>query len=182
MSHKRKIIWICAFLVACVCVALALWHANLLRGTTGYGASESALASENAQEYKDAKHSFSFLYPKGYTSSLTSDPDGNDIIVIEDSEKKTGFQVTVSPFDETESNLTVERIHQDIPDLSIREPQEVLVGANGKGIAFLSDNGNYDGNSREVWFVYKGFLYQISTYASLDPLLKSVFSTWKFLS
>jgi hypothetical protein len=90
-------------------------------------------------------------------------------------------QILISEFDEPGSVLTTDRIKQDIPDMDIRDSQLILLGEqSGQGVAFLSDNESFAGNSREVWFVYKGKLYQISTYARLDPLLQSILATWKF--
>ena len=48
------------------------------------------------------------------------------------------------------------------------------------GINFKSDNPTFDGDSREVWFVYKTNIYQISTYAHDDGLLQSELQTWTF--
>jgi len=64
--------------------------------------------------------------------------------------------------------------------MRIEDVQEVEIGPNRKGIAFLSDNPNFGGRSRDVWFVYKKELYQITTYAEQDEFLKKMFSTWVF--
>lgn len=45
---------------------------------------------------------------------------------------------------------------------------------------FQSDNPAFDGASREVWFVYNDYLYQISAYAEFDEFLKELFGTWQF--
>ena len=72
-------------------------------------------------------------------------------------------------------------IEKDIPDLLITDAQTVEIGDNYKGLAFKSDNSAFGGASREVWFVFRNNLYQISTYEKFDELLKKVFSTWVFL-
>ena len=64
--------------------------------------------------------------------------------------------------------------------MKVIDDQILEIGNNYKGVAFRSDNAAFDGDSREVWFVFKGNLFQISTYARLDPLLKAMFATWKF--
>jgi len=58
--------------------------------------------------------------------------------------------------------------------------QPVEIGDDYTGVAFRSDNPAFGGASREVWFVFHGNLYQISTYEHLDSLLQTMFSTWKF--
>src|SRR3990167_4703188 len=66
------------------------------------------------------------------------------------------------------------------PDMVIKDAQEVSIGDKRKGLAFGSDNAAFDGDSREVWFVFGGKLYQISAYMKHDDLLKGVFETWQF--
>jgi hypothetical protein len=89
-------------------------------------------------------------------------------------------QIIVSPFNEDLHALTQDRIHQDVPDMTISDSQPIQIGENYTGLAFKSDNEAFGGASREVWFAFRGNLYQISTYDRLDPLLKKIFATWKF--
>jgi hypothetical protein len=105
--------------------------------------------------------------------------DGNTTVVVQDG-KGNGFQVVIAPFDEVGSVLTKERVVADIPDLVITDVQDVELGAKGRGIAFKSNNEAFGGSSREVWFVFDGHLYQISTYIKNDPLLQAVLGTWQF--
>lgn len=111
---------------------------------------------------------------------LAADDNGATTVLLESTDRADGVQIIVSPFDEDISALTMERIQHDVPDLTITDPQPVEIGENRKGLAFKSDNEAFNGASREVWFVFRGHLYQISTYDRLDPLLKKIFSTWKF--
>jgi len=133
--------------------------------------------------YNSPNYHFSFRYPEGYTASAFGDflPDGTEAstIVVQDASNLQGFQIRISPFDE-DIDMTEERIRKDIPDLEIREAQVVELGTERTGLAFLSDNEAYGGASREVWFVFRGNFYQISTYASLDALLQQVLQTWQF--
>lgn len=135
------------------------------------------------ETYNSSKYGFSFNYPTGYTetSFQSAQPDGSlsETIIVQDAKNLQGFQIVISEFDE-DIDMTEARIKADIPSLAITNPQEVTLGPTRKGLAFLSDNDAYGGASREVWFVFRGNLYQISTYASLDSLLQQVLNTWQF--
>ena len=146
---------------------------------TGEPLTISSLDATNSKEFKDSTRGLSFRYPDYMDSSIFDDATG-DIILVQSTEKAQGFQVLITPWDEPETTLDASMIKRDIPDLKITDPQDVLLGESGKGVAFLSDNESFGGNSREVWFIYGGNLYQISTYARLDPLLQAVLATWKF--
>lgn len=37
------------------------------------------------------------------------------------------------------------------------------------------------GDTREVWFIKNGYLYEVTTLKSLDAWLTQILQTWKFL-
>jgi hypothetical protein len=131
------------------------------------------------QTYASKDYGFTFKYPKDFTTSEIPNDTGTAILV-ENIPQHIGAQIVISKFDGPDQDLTKADIAAQIPDLKITGEQEVLIGANRKGLAFMSDSPAFGGQSREVWFVYKGNLYQISTYAELDQFLKGLFGTWQF--
>jgi hypothetical protein len=135
------------------------------------------------QSYANPTYGFSLMMPADFSAHESSDSGASSTSIVLQDESGNGIQITVSPFDEDTGGgytLTADRIHQDLPDLEIDDAQTVTVGPQYTGLAFLSDNPAFDGNSREVWFVFRGNLYQVSTYAQLDPLLGAIFKTWQF--
>ncbi len=131
------------------------------------------------EAYHNDDYHFSFKYPSGFTVTPFSE-DGHDVILVQKNPTTIGIQIVISPFEGGDVDVTVGMIHTDLPDLKIDEPQELLVGTNKKGLAFVSDNKDFGGKSREVWFVFGGHLFQISTYLEYDALLKGLFGTWNF--
>jgi len=131
--------------------------------------------------YSNDQYKFSLNMPENFAArEIPADDSGATTILLESADRADGVQIIISAFDEDLHALTADRIHQDVPDMKISEPQPVGIGANYTGLAFKSDNDAFNGASREVWFVLRGNLYQISTYDRLDPLLKTIFATWKF--
>lgn len=129
--------------------------------------------------YSNNVYRFSLKMPEDFVARQVPGLDGAEIILLEDATGQ-GVQITVTPFDEDLQVLTKEQIQEEIPDLQIVDPQSVEIGTNHTGLAFKSDNEFFDGASREVWFVFKGNLYQISTFMRLDDLLRQLFATWQF--
>ena len=148
------------------------------------GATEEAIAEisqyKYTKSYVHATDGFSFSYPEDFTITNVPNDDGSKAILVQNFSKKVGVQILISPFRGEDIDITPEVVVEEIPDLKISDAQELLVGANRKGLAFLSDNDAFGGKSREVWFVFRGNLYQISTYADLDAFLKGLFTTWQF--
>lgn len=173
----KKILYI---VIGVVILAAIGWFA-FSKGSVKYG-DEAKMASSTevagtispTGEYNNTTYKFTANIPAGFKVRSVNP----DLLVIENA-KSEGIQISIAPYNDI-STLTVDMIKKDIPDMKITEAQEVEVGANYKGVAFKSDNPAFDGASREVWFVFKGNLYQISTYARMDDVLKSIFATWKF--
>src|SRR3989344_4458772 len=136
---------------------------------------------EFTETYQNNQFGFSFKHPRNFTVKSLDDPSGLTTVVAQN-EKAEGFQIAIQSIDEDIQALTVERIRQDLPDIPIENPQDVILGEHGKGVAFMSDDPAFGGKSREVWFVYDRVLYQIKTYEEYDNLLKNILSTWVFQS
>ena len=166
-------------IVGTVALAVAYWG---LRPTNVDDAPIDYTSVPLTKPYASDRFKFSLDMPENFFArELVADELGAATILIESSDRADGIQILVSPFDEDVRALTAERIQQDVSDLMITDSQTVEIGENYTGLAFKSDNEAFDGASREVWFVFRGNLYQISTYDRLDSLLKKIFSTWKFL-
>lgn len=129
-------------------------------------------------DYKNETFRFALDIPDGFTAGeLPEDENGGTAIVLQNKNGE-GIQIYVTPGSD-QLTLTADDIRASIPDMEVSLPEPVEIGEY-TGVAFLSDNEAYEGASREVWFYYRGNLYQISTYASLDPLLRAMFATWSF--
>lgn len=129
--------------------------------------------------YENKTFGFSLRMPDGFSASeLPADDTGASTVILQN-QSGEGIQIRISPFEDIRV-LTADMIRGNIPDMNISEEAPVTVGSEYTGVAFISDNEAFEGSSREVWFVYEGNLYQISTYQRLDTLLKAMFATWKF--
>ncbi|HEY6021774.1 MAG TPA: hypothetical protein VIY48_18470 [Candidatus Paceibacterota bacterium] len=142
-----------------------------------------ATSTPLTQGYSNTTYRFTLMMPEGFKAQESTDPQTSSDVITLQNQSGDGIQILVSPFDEDTGSyiLTKERILQDIPGLAISNEQPVNIGTNYIGLAFKSNNAAFDGDSREVWFVFHGNLYQISTYARLDPLLQAIFKTWQFI-
>lgn len=134
-----------------------------------------------ADEYRNDTFKFSLSMPEGFRAQeLPQDENGAHTIVLQN-DKGEGIQIYITPYPEDPKSVTAGDVRSAIPDMQVTEDQVVQIGANYQGVAFKSDNDAFEGDSREVWFVFRGNLYQISTYARLDGLLQAMFGTWKFI-
>lgn len=93
-------------------------------------------------------------------------------ILIKDGEYE--MQIYVSNFDEN-IILTAERIKQDIPDIKMKDVYKVKAGGI-TAITFIDTNQN----TREVWFVNRGFLYQVSSRPEDDEVTGAIMQSWRW--
>jgi hypothetical protein len=59
------------------------------------------------------------------------------------------------------------------------DPTEVVVDG-ARGIKFFSKAPRMN-DTREVWFIYNGFLYEVTTYKELDAWLQPILQSWQFI-
>ena len=191
MSPMKKIL---AILIIGLVIAGTLYFAEgrsekeAVTESAGSGVTPAMIAEiaryEYTEEYVDPAKRFSFNYPAQFNVSTTPSETG-EAILVRNLDTNIGVQILITPFGE-DTDITADMIRRDIPNMQIESVQEVEIGSARKGVAFLSDNPNFGlpaqagGSSRDVWFVYKKELYQITTYAEQDEFLKGLFGTWKF--
>jgi len=191
ISNGMKKLLIIAIVLAVLGGLAYLFSPNSLFSTPDASSTDSAVNSAAlTKEYKNDTYGFSLKMPEDFTATEIPDELSGGATLVLQNKSGDGIQIIISPFDEDTGQgytLTKERILQDIPDMQIQDEQVVEIGPSTgsgqvtyKGIAFLSDDEVFGGESRAVWFIFGGSLYQINTYARLDGLLQNIFSTWNF--
>lgn len=175
--NKMKKILIWTVPIAIIGVAGVLYLNGWFKlGSSGLPTSP---AKTGSALYTNDAYRFSLKYPAALATSTFSTPDGTgDIVLIDDNKTGLGMQISITPFDENITALTVDRIKQDVPDLTILESQDVLLGSSGKGVAFL--DGTSTSANRQVWFIAGQHLYQITAPVAFDQQLKDVLNSWVF--
>jgi hypothetical protein len=180
MSRKYLIAGVCIIIMG---IALALWYFNPL----GFGAgsqSASAVAPYVVppiqNHYRNDALGFSIGLPDGFVAQESEEESGVKTVVLQDAQGN-GIQILATPLKQDIPHLSIDMVKRDIPDMVVSDVQPVEIGEGRTGVAFKSDNEAFGGASREVWFAFRGNLYQISTYERLDELLQSMFASWTFI-
>ena len=110
--------------------ALNFFHPNAERGMNqnknSFSAGDGA-GSILTETYTDSVYGFSFRYPHDYTVSSFPEGENGYIVLLQKPNARESMQIFVSPFDET-GLITAERVHEDLPDMKIEEPEQVLIG------------------------------------------------------
>ena len=152
--------------------------------------------SENVQTKKNSittfthlSLGFSFNYPSDFKIGTFAEGEGQVVLGQNQKTKETcpsealcaggWFQFFTTEFDE-EGPLTSERIKKDLPDMVIENPQEILIGKEKNIPALLFSSENQTGKTREVWFVYNEYMFQVSTAVGGDNLIGPIMDSFTY--
>lgn len=139
--------------------------------------SSQEISTQNTKEYTNKNHSFSLSHPKELDVKEYDEGGNSETVTFQRGSDLYGFQIFITPYKEKE--ITKERIAKDIPSQKVIEPVEVIIGSGVRALSFLSTN-SFMGETREVWFIKDGFLYEVTTYKALDVWLAGILGTLKF--
>lgn len=186
--NMKKVIAI--FFLIVFCVAIVMLGFFVLRsgntdvpGTAVWDVSASAPQPTDSAppsgytEYKNTEYKFSLFYPPELEVREYEEAGGAHTTTFEDVTGKKGFQVFITPY--SESEITPERFRMDVPSGVMKEPTDIYIDS-ARATIFFSENALM-GETREVWFINNGFLYEVVTYKTLDTWLSEIIRTWKFI-
>ena len=75
--------------------------------------------------------------------------------------------------------VAAEQFKTDDPSGVMKDAQDITIdGTPAKSFFGYNDQM---GDTREVWFIHGGYLYEVTTYKPLDTWLTPILQTWKFL-
>lgn len=136
----------------------------------------SASLPEGMLRYENSEYAFSLAYPEYLRVQEFVESGGAHSVVFETVSREKGFQVYITPY--AGSNVTRQQFLKDEPSGVYKEPTDIWVDGT-PAIMFYGENGIM-GETREVWFIRNGFLYEVTTYKEFDDWLAGIMATWKF--
>lgn len=126
--------------------------------------------------YQNAAFKFTLLYPNTLGVREYKEKDGSFSVTFEEPTGQKGFQIYVTKY--ASEQITRERFLLDSPSGVMNEPTDVLIDGV-RGTMFFGRH-SLMGETREVWFIKNGYLYEVATYKELDSWLAGIMATWKF--
>ena len=127
--------------------------------------------------YTNDQYGFSFRYPIGLIFEEFDEAEGAQTIVFQKpNDSKIGFQIYITPY--VGDTITGERILYDasgkVSDLKEENLREDFLTAT-----FFSD-APILGKTREIWFLNRGYLFEVTTYAEHDSWIRDIVETIEF--
>ncbi len=127
--------------------------------------------------FENAQYHFSLFYPTELAVTEYPEQGGGRSFSFENKDESQGFEIYAFPYSDTQ--ITQKRFLTDEPSGVRQQPNDVVI--DGVKATMFFGNNAIMGDTREVWFIKNGYLYELTTYKSLDSWLGSIMQTWKFI-
>ena len=138
---------------------------------------EPRVAPAGSREYRSAAYHFSLFYPQELSVSEHPEGGGASTVTFQNVDEAKGFQIFIVPYGEPQ--VSEARFKKDEPS-GVRTNFSNMTVDGAVGAAFDSTDVNL-GETREVWFIRGGYLYEVTTLKPLDTWLDGIMQTWQFI-
>ncbi len=129
------------------------------------------------REYRNTAYRFSLLYPQELEVKEFPEKGNALTVTFQNSKEQKGFQIFIVPHPELQ--VSEERFKKDLPSGVRTDVTDVTIDG-AIAAAFYSQNATL-GETREIWFIRDGFLFEVTTLKSLATWLDAILRTWLFL-
>jgi hypothetical protein len=137
----------------------------------------TTVAAGDMRSYENTKFHFRLSFPKNLSVREFTEAGGELTVTLSDEATGEGFQIFATPY--KSSQITTDRFRLDEPSGVYNSPVDVFV--DGVRATMFFGSNTIMGDTREVWFIRKGYLYEVTTYKELDEWLGQIMQTWKFI-
>ncbi|MEK7531480.1 MAG: hypothetical protein AAB545_00920 [Patescibacteria group bacterium] len=138
---------------------------------------QTRVVPDGWREYRNVTYHFSLFYPHELEVKEYPEEGNAFTITFQNVKEQKGFQIFVVPYQE--SQVSEERFKQDLPSGVRTNVSDVTIDG-ATGAAFYSTNAMF-GETREIWFIRGGYLFEVTTLKPLTAWMEEILLSWKFL-
>jgi hypothetical protein len=138
---------------------------------------ETRLVPDGWKEYRSTAYHFSLLYPQELAVKEYAEPGNAFTVTFQNVKEEKGFQIFIVPYQE--EKISDARFKKDTPS-GVRTDVASTTIDQVPAVTFKSRD-EFLGDTQETWFIYKGFLYEVTTFVGTTNWLDLIISTWKLI-
>lgn len=130
-------------------------------------------------KYENKKYGFSYYHSPQAVITEYDEGKGAMTVVQENLQKVRGLQIFIVPY--YEKTISEERFKADIPSGVRKNAEKTSIGKRGVEAVTFNSYDQFLGETREVWFIYNGYLYEVTTFRGVGDWFTPIMQTWRFL-
>jgi hypothetical protein len=123
--------------------------------------------------YSNPQFHFALDYPSNLQLHRYDEQGGGFTAAFQDPTTNEGFEVYVTPYGG--AHITKQEFTLDEPSGVFNLPTNVMI--DGTQATMFYGSNAIMGDTREVWFIHGGLLYEVTTYKQLDTWLAQIMQT-----
>jgi len=132
---------------------------------------------QSLRRYQNNTYHFQLDFPDTLQVIEYKERDNAISVTFMNADNSQSFEIYVTPYGATQIDQT--RFKLDEPSGRYLDPQQVVI--DGAQATLFTGYNPIMGDTREVWFIHGGYLYEVATYKDLDAWLGGVMQNFKFL-
>lgn len=133
----------------------------------------------NYIKYENKKFGFSYYHSKEAKIKEFDEGSGAMTIVQENIQNMRGLQIFIVPYDK--DIITEEQFLKDVPSGVRYNIAQTTVGDKKVPAVAFNSYDKFLGETREVWFIYNGYLFEVTTFKGFAEWFVPIMKTWRFL-
>lgn len=130
-------------------------------------------------QYKNERYGFSYYHSPEAVIKEYDEGGGAMTITQENSKKVRGMQIFIVPY--SESTISEERFKRDVPSGIRKNVEKTFIGVPQVEAVTFNSYDTFLGETREVWFIHKGYLYEVTTFKGVGDWFTPIMQTWRFI-
>lgn len=130
-------------------------------------------------KYENKKYGFSYYHSPQAVIKEYDEGGGAMTIVQENLQRVRGLQIFIVPYEE--KTISEERFKADVPSGVRKNVEKTFIGKRGVEAVTFNSYDQFLGETREVWFIYNGYLYEVTTFRGVGDWFTPIMQTWRFL-
>lgn len=129
-------------------------------------------------KYENKKYGF-YYYHSPQASIKEYDEGGGAMTVVQENVKNVrGLQIFIVPY--AEKTISEERFKLDVPSGVRKNVEKTFIGVPQVEAVTFNSYDSFLGETREVWFIYNGYLYEITTFKGIGDWFVPIMKSWRF--
>jgi len=130
-------------------------------------------------EYRNEKYGFYYYHSPEAKITEYNEGGGAMTITQENLSKMRGMQIFIVPYDG--KIITDERFLRDAPSGVRYNIESTNIGYIDVPAVTFNSYDQFLGDTREVWFIHNGYLYEVTTFKGFGDWFSGIMKTWRFI-